>query len=683
MKIKGRMLAAAVAAGVLLAGMPVMVMADDAPIYNLEEIIIQADADSPDKADTTINVKTVSPGKAATIPELLRSSAGIDVQQRALAGDNQDSTIKLRGFDARRYTILLNGRQINSAGVMGGQYVDWTTIPLNTVEKIQIIKGGKSAAHGNTLGGVINIITRDKGVNGGEINLLSGSNGRYDYLFNYSGSAGKLDFNIIANKTGADAYLRNNDYDAKQFGLRMNYDLTQDDNIAVGINRTEAKRGYILENTAGNYDPRYPVSAGESLSPAPSFPQPHAPYTLNPGAYWEKDNTYYDFAYRHKTATGFWQLDYWKNDEKRREVNLNAAGTAIDMDRTIVSDKSDSIGFAGQTKVDGHTIGYGSDYKRLRYGYGGYAIRPAGSTDQIYPSQKIDLWGAYVDDSWKLDDRWSAYFGVRYDRLSAGRDDSRATAMRDYDDDALSPKLSLSFRNNDKTNTFVSVNRLWRSPSMAEYYWWSQNYNQAMMAGNTNPGYQRQIKPEKGYSYETGIEQHISDKYSTKVTLYYQDIDDYINFQHSFPFFCYNVDQAKVWGAEWENVYKLNESNRIILNYTNQHTAKEGAIRTDAGLINELDYSPRHKASLAYQYDAKPWQVRYSVNFTGQQKAWENNAVNTIGSYTIHNLAIVRALDKTRSLSFYVDNIFAKQYIEEIGYPMPGRSYYVSLTQKI
>lgn len=192
MKIKGKMLAAAVAAGMLLAGMPVM--AEDAPTYNLEEIIIQADAVSPDKADTTINVKTVSPGKAATIPELLRSSAGIDVQQRAIAGDNQDSTIKLRGFDARRYTILLNGRQINSAGVMGGQYVDWTTIPLNTVEKIQIIKGGKSAAHGNTLGGVINIITRDKGVNGGEINILSGSNGRYDYLFNYSGSAGKLDF---------------------------------------------------------------------------------------------------------------------------------------------------------------------------------------------------------------------------------------------------------------------------------------------------------------------------------------------------------------------------------------------------------------------------------------------------------------------------------------------------------
>ncbi|WP_169716782.1 TonB-dependent receptor [Sporomusa acidovorans] len=676
-----KLLAIAAVAGMMLAGSSAM--AEETPTFNLEEIVIQAEGVVKSNADTTVNVKTVSPGKASTIPELLRSSAGIDIQQRATAGDNQDGTVKLRGFDARRYTVLLNGRQINSAGVMGGQYIDWTTIPLNTVEKIQIIKGGKSAAHGNTLGGVINIITRDKGVNGGEINILSGSNGRYDYLFNYSGSAGKLNFNIIANKTGADAYLRNNDYDAKQYGLRLSYDITKDDNILFGVNRTETKRGYIIANVPGvNYDPSYPASDGESLSPFPSF-SPSRSYALNPGAYWKKYNTYYDFAYKHKTGNGFWQVDYWKNDEKRREVNYNAAGTAVDLDRTIVSDKSDNIGLSGQMTVNGHTIGYGGEYKRLRYGYGYYDIRPAGGTDQIYPSQKINLWGTYVDDNWKLNDRWSAYAGLRYDHLSAGRDDSRGTEMRDYDTGSLSPKLSLSFRNNAKTNTFISINRLWRSPSMAEYYWWSQNYSQAKKAGSINPGYRQQIKPEKGYSYETGVEQTVSDKYSTKVTLYYQDIEDYINFQHEFPFFCYNIDKARVWGAEWENVFKLDDKNKLILNYTNEHTAKEGATRTDAGMTDALDYRPLHKASLAYQYDAKPWQVRYSVNFTGQQKALYKNTVHTIGSYTIHNLAVVRELDKTRSISLYVDNIFDKRYVEQIGYPMPGRAYYVSLTQKI
>lgn len=674
---KRKLLAAVIAGGILMAGMPVT--AAEAPVFNLEEIVIQADRVKQEQADTTVNVKTVSPGKAATIPELLRNSAGIDIQQRAGAGDNQDSTVKLRGFDARRYTVLLNGRQINAAGVMGGQYVDWTTIPLNTVEKIQIIKGGKSAAHGNTLGGVINIITREKGVDGGEINLLAGSNGRYDYLFNYGGSADKLSFNIIANKTGTDAFLRNNDYDAEQYGLRLNYDITPADNLAVGVNKTETRRGFIIANTPGpNFDPRFPVSDGESLSPGFS-----PTYQLNPGAYWKKNNTYYDFAYNHKTASGFWKVDYWKNDEKRREVNYNAAGTAIELDRTIVSDQSDNVGVAGQTQINGHTIGYGGEYKRLRYGAGYYDKR-AGNTDDIYPSQKMDVWGAYVDDTFKLDDRWSAYLGLRYDKLSARQDDARATAMRDYDADAISPKMSLSFRNNETTTTFISVNRLWRAPSMAEYYWWSQKYNANTGQDVANPGYHKQIKPEKGYSYEIGAEQKVSDKYNTKATLYYQDINDYINFQHVNPFWCYNIDNVKVWGAEWENVYKFDESSKVMFNYTNQHTDKAGTSLTNAGLAGELDYRPRHKAMLAYHYDAKPWQVRYSINFTSSQKALYNNTtLREIGSYTTHNLAVVRELDKTRNVSFYIDNIFDKQYVEQIGYPLTGRSYYVSLTQKI
>ena len=218
---------------------------------------------------------------------------------------------------------------------------------------------------------------------------------------------------------------------------------------------------------------------------------------------------------------------------------------------------------------------------------------------------------------------------------------------------------------------------------MAEYYWWGQNYGTPSTFAGSNPGYQRQIKPEQGYSYEIGAQQKVSEKYNTKVTLYYQDINDYINFQHAFPFYCYNIDKVKVWGAEWENVYKLNEENKIMFNYTNQHTSKIGATRPDAGMTGELDYRPMHKASLAYQYDTKPWQVRYSINFTGQQKALYNNTINEIGSYTTHNLAIIRELDKTRNVSFYVDNIFDKQYVEQIGYPMTGRSYYVSLTQKI
>ena len=102
-------------------------------------------------------------------------------------------------------------------------------------------------------------------------------------------------------------------------------------------------------------------------------------------------------------------------------------------------------------------------------------------------------------------------------------------------------------------------------------------------------------------------------------------------------------------------------------------------------MAEEFDFRPRHKVSLGYQYDAKPWQLRYNINFVSSQQGLynNNNSRGEIGGYTTHNLAVVRELDKSRTISLYVDNIFDKQYVEQIGYPMPGRSYYVSLTQKI
>ena len=153
--------------------------------FEMEEILVTGDIIKPAPV-STLEAKVVSPGKVTTLPDLLRNSAGIDVQLRS-AYDNSDGAIKLRGYDARRYTVLINGRPAGMAGVMGGSYVDWLAIPLSSIEKVQITKGVKSAAHGNTLGGVINIVTKS-GYNGGQIDLATGQNGRYQSSFQYGGS---------------------------------------------------------------------------------------------------------------------------------------------------------------------------------------------------------------------------------------------------------------------------------------------------------------------------------------------------------------------------------------------------------------------------------------------------------------------------------------------------------------
>jgi len=651
------------------------VSASEVPSYDLEEIIVTANAERAAIATDTINVKIVNPGKAASIPELLRQTSGLDIQMRTKAGDSQDGTVKLRGFDARRFTVLVDGRPVNMSGVMGGSYVDWTTIPLDIVEKIQIIKGAKAAAYGNTLGGVINIITKSPSTPTGSARIGFGENGHQEYLFNYGASQDKVSWFINYNKLRDDAFLRNNDFDSEQYGLKLGYDLTKSDKIDLNAAKVESKRGFIMANKPGNanYDPSYPISDGETLSPSAG-----AGTTPNPGAYWKKDLNTYDVAWTHKIKDGSMKVSYWNNDEKRQEVNYTAAGV-LSMDRTVVSDKSDGWALSGEKHDGKHTYSFGGDYKRFRYGYGWYTLKPAGASD-LYPSQKVDLAGLYLDDTWSLDNRFTANMGLRWDQMTGGKDDASATTMKDVNYSSLSPKFNLSFKNNDKTTTFVSVDRLWRAPSMAEFYWWSQPFPAGKLGTNTL------LKPEKGWGYELGVHNQVSNKWSTKVTAFYQDIQDYINFTHLYPFSCYNIDNATIWGFEWENTYKLTDKSQLLLNYTNQHTKKAGVSSSDLlGLAGELDYRPAHKVAIGYQYDAKPWQARYNINYTGRQSAnypYGSGSTITLGGYTVHNIAVSRDIGQGTTLNIAIDNLLDKNYQEQYNYPMPGRVFSMSINQK-
>ena len=677
-----RQLATALVLGMTLANAPVGVAAE--PNFVMEEIIVSADAYRTAIAPETVDAAVVSPGRAMTVPELLRQTAGIDIQVRS-AGDNHDGMVKLRGSDAKRFTLLVDGVPVGMAGVMGGNYMDWNAIPLDNVEKIQIMKGAKSAAHGNTIGGTINIITKknlgDK--MSGTATLMTGENGRRQYLFNYGGRKDRLSWRVLYNEAHEDAFLLNNDYKNKQHGLSLGYAVTERDDFEVRYNRTKAKRGYIIGNNPGVawYNPSYPIIAGsiiDGISPAPGGGY-SAP--LRPGAYWEKDLKRYEFAWKHHTDSGDWALTYWKNDEQRREVNMSTTGQ-VEMDRVVPSDKSRGWQLNATHKQGAHNYGFGFDYRQMRYGYGWYNVQPVANPSGIFPSQKADLLGVYVEDNRQINERWTSNIGLRYDSMKGRRDDPRGIMVPDKDYSGVSPKLNFSFKNNDTTATFIGLNRLWRAPSMAEFYWWKQM--------PTNPGKLGtglDLKPEKGWEYEIGVARKVSDKYNTRVSLYYQDIKDFINFTHHFPFSVYNIDEAKLWGVEWQNNYRLNAKSSIIFNYTNQHTAKNGVLAGDnLGLKGELDYRPRHKLTLGYQYDAKPWQLRYGMDYTGSQMAnYPYGSASSIrmGGYVVHNIAATYALRENSLLTLSVNNVFDKSYSEQYGYPTSGRWFGVSLQHKL
>lgn len=648
------------------------VWAAEAPVYDLEEIIVSASNEK--SGDITINPDAVSPGQAKTLPELLRQSAGLDVQLRASSGDNQDGTVKLRGHDARRYSVLVDGVPVNMSGVMGGSYMDWNALPLNMVEKIQIIKGAKAAEYGSTLGGVINIITKRNITEGGNIQLTGGSNDKERYLFNYGATEGKLGWSVYGNKMQEDPYLRNNFTKQEQFGAHFRYDISETDQLKFNVSNNKLKRGLVMKNIPGTpgYDPAYPTTpVGDGFSSAKGV--------AGDGSYSEVRRKSYDLTWSSERDDGSNALTFWRNDEKRHEVQYSSTGT-LDFDRTNVSDKSTGWLFTGTADVGKHTYGYGMEQKKLRYGYGWYNNNTIGAS-RLIPSQKVNTSGVYVEDTWNLDDRWRGNIGLRYDSMTGDKDDASANINK-MTHSGVSPKLNFSFKNDERTTTYLSANRIWRAPNMAELYWHNS------FAGGTPIGRDRALEPEKGYGYEIGIERQFTPRYNSKLTVYYQDLDQFINFTHTWPFHCYNISDVKLWGVEWENTYKINEFSGLFLNYTNQHTQKDGVAAADfAGLKGELDYRPRHKLAVGYHYDKAGWQYRYDISYVGSQQATRDfpsasQEVVRLGGYTLHNMAVTRDIGNEASINIGIDNLLDKDYVEQYGYPMQGRVYSVTFNQK-
>ncbi len=97
----------------------------------------------------------------------------------------------LRGIGPTGTLVLLNGRRVSTHGMSGGS-VDLNTIPMDAIERVEVLKDGASAIYGtDAIGGVINFITKTsyQGVSlsgnyftpeasgGGQSSRLSGSAG--------------------------------------------------------------------------------------------------------------------------------------------------------------------------------------------------------------------------------------------------------------------------------------------------------------------------------------------------------------------------------------------------------------------------------------------------------------------------------------------------------------------------
>jgi iron complex outermembrane recepter protein len=130
-----------------------------------------------------IDSTTIQESGITTVGDLVQRIPSIGGKGTGPAVNNGggfgESNIELRGLNAKRTLILVDGRRIGNIGFTQDA-VDVNQIPINMIDHIEVLKEGAGAIYGSdAIGGVVNFITR-KDVEGLEISSDYGRTGHSD-----------------------------------------------------------------------------------------------------------------------------------------------------------------------------------------------------------------------------------------------------------------------------------------------------------------------------------------------------------------------------------------------------------------------------------------------------------------------------------------------------------------------
>lgn len=152
--IRGRHALAAAAAALLWAS-------SFAQTVEPQQIVVTAariEQALPDALPSTrvITRTEIDAAQAADVPALLRQLTSIDVAQTGPLG--AQTSLFLRGADSRQVLVLIDGVPFARADF---GTASWQYLPLDQIERIEIVRGNHSSVYGaQAVGGVVQIVTR-------------------------------------------------------------------------------------------------------------------------------------------------------------------------------------------------------------------------------------------------------------------------------------------------------------------------------------------------------------------------------------------------------------------------------------------------------------------------------------------------------------------------------------------
>ncbi len=702
---------------------PWSVAAEEVSHLSLDTLVV-SDRTDTDITATMIGPKILERGSNFNLADAIMKEPDITVTRRSRVGDYSDN-LSIRGFSGNRILLNINDRPVNTAGVGGGYYIDWNLIQLDNVERIEITRGGSSVRYANTLGGIINVITRTPtetpefsfaaNYGSGAIDNMSTLRVAHAYK---SGPVGYL---VGASYQRADAFLWNNDFEGKNANVQTSVDMPAFGMLSFGFQYANSVVGLIRNNRNVDQlfgDPEDPTEPGYNEPINPAYPPVTGVYLFptighsfipGTGSYVDKTRKYYDVGYMQPIGDGVLTAKVYWNDEMTTDRNFASCDLiwwngndpcdrildgALVLEQTTNSDRSRGARLEYLHRIGRHRLLAGIDAHDVRFGnkhYGyfdTYYNNPAGpffpfDYPGYTPSTAGENRGLFFEDSWQMTDRFLLSAGFRYDTVKLlilpGSDGIPPGRLPPggADEWGFLPKVTGTFLLGSRNTLTLSAYEAMRAPAQTEMYWW---------ANATDPAARgRMLTSEHSRALEATW-QHRLERGQLRLSAWYYSVDDYLMLRFDPGFFgAYNIDKATFAGVTVDGRMNLNPWLNLSASFAFQQTRKDGDIFDPDNAIEGINYIPEWKAFAGAEIRL-PRGARWDLNliYTGEREGMYAyggfgrpvvQAPVRIGDYLLLGSELKFPLDEHIMVGLFVENLFDVSYEEQFGYPMPGRIF--------
>lgn len=597
---------------------------EDTLARSLNEVVVTATRfpkkiSETGKVVTVISRQDIERAGGKDLSQILNEQAGLIING-SNSNPGKDKSVFLRGSKTAYTVILVNGIPVNDPTGIGGAF-DLRMLPVEQVEKIEILKGAQSTLYGSdAVAGVINIITK-KG-DGKPANFYGGlSFGNYHTFKANAGLSGEME--------GSSYNITFSHHDTKG--------VPEAKDTASG---SFPKNGLVSNAVSMDLDGK--ISRGLHIKPF--FRYTYFSGTYSDGAFSPAQN-----RFRSTLLSGGSQVQY-----TFARGSVTGLYSYDEVARTYVSSFGTSVydGSKKTAEVFGH-YNFGKHVQGLAgFRFDRFLMKEPSPT---VADTTTSMSSPYVLLFLKDLNGFNLELGARYNDHSQ------------YGDN-LTYSINPSWLINRNLKVFANYGTAFKAPAISELF--------------GQYGANRNLKPEKSNTFEAGMQASIfKDRLDLRAVYFKRKIKDVIVYDASFTYT--NYDEQDDHGFEFEPTIYVNKDITVKLFYAFADGEVTTNINGKDTTYFNLIRRPKHSlgANIGYQVTPALF-VSTHLRHIGKREdvfynstTFSNDAVK-LDAYTLWDIYAEYSLAKKKLRIFaQTNNILDADYYEVYGFTTLGTNF--------